>query len=120
MKYILRIYDSELDKQVQDGYQKVREQFPNTSMNAYLTELVKKGTGLDSPVSDSNESVEQLLTTALEVLIEGFKKEQRENDVITRLLSSIYALMLAKNEEGYLSKQKVEEGFYDDLPKRFQ
>ena len=115
MKYIIRLYDSELDKQVQEGYQQQKDQFP--SMNAYLTELIRAG--LSSPVRHSEDSTEQLLETAINTLIVGFEKQEKDNKIITRLLSSIYALTLAKNEEGYLSKQKVEDGFYDDLPKRF-
>ena len=115
-KYILRIYDSELDNQLCEAYQKQKDQFP--SMNAYLTELIR--TGLNGPVLHREDSSEQLLETAINTLIVGFEKQEKDNEVITRLLSSIYALTLAKNEEGYLSRQKVEEGFYDDLPKRFE
>ena len=116
MKYIIRLYDSDLDKQVQDGYQKQKDQYP--SMNAYLTELIR--TGLNSPVLHHEDTSEQLLETAINTLIVGFEKQEKDNKVVTRLLSSIYALTLAKNEEGYLSRQKVEDGFYDDLPKRFE
>lgn len=116
MKYIVRLYDSELDRQVQENYQKQKNQFP--SMNAYLTELIR--TGLEGPVQHTENNSEQLLETAIEALIAGFEKQEKDNKIITRLLSSIYALTLAKNEEGYLSKQKVEDGFYDYLPKRFE
>lgn len=116
MKYIIRLYDSELDKQVQESYQKQKDQFP--SMNAYLTELIRAG--LNSPVRYSEDNTEQLLETAINTLIVGFEKQEKDSYIIIRLLSSIYALALAKNEEGYLSRQKVESGFYDDLPKRFE
>lgn len=116
MKYIIRLYDSELDKQVQEGYQKQKDQFP--SMNAYVTDLIRAG--LNGPARQTESETKSLLETAINTLIVGFEKQEKDGEVITRLLSSIYSLVLAKNEEGYLSRQKVEDGFYDDLPKRFE
>lgn len=117
MKYILRIYDSELDRLLKASYEESKEHF--SSMNAYLTELVRTGLN-SSPVSQCEEKTVDLLSQVIDTLVLGFKKNQEDNQILTKLLSSVYALALSKNEEGYLSKQKVEEGFYDDLPKRFE
>lgn len=115
-KYIVRIYDEELDEQIQKLFETNKNQYP--SMNALLTELIE--TGLKSPVSHSdNGEIEKLLHEALDTLIQGFERQIKDHDILTKLLSAVYALALAKNEEGYLSKSLVESGFYDELPERF-
>ncbi len=116
MKYILRIYDEGLDRKLKELYEAKKSQY--SSMNAFLTELVK--TGLESPVSHSdNSEIENLLREALDTLIKGFERQLKDHDIFTKLLSAMYALALAKNEEGYISKSLVEKGVYDDLPARF-
>lgn len=116
MKYIVRIYDEELDRQIQKLFEANKKQYP--SMNALLTELIE--TGLKSPVSHSdNGEIEKLLREALDTLIQGFERQIKDHDILTKLLSAVYALALSKNEEGYLSKSMVEKGFYDNLPDRF-
>lgn len=115
-KYIVRIYDEELDRQIQNLFEANKNQYP--SMNALLTELIE--TGLKSPVSHSdNGEIEKLLHEALDTLIQGFERQIKDHDILTKLLSAVYALALSKNEEGYLSKSMVEKGFYDNLPDRF-
>ncbi len=115
-KYIVRIYDEVLDEQIQKLFETNKNQYP--SMNALLTELIE--TGLKSPVSHSdNGEIEKLLHEALDTLIQGFERQIKDHDILTKLLSAVYALALAKNEEGYLSKSLVESGFYDELPERF-
>lgn len=117
MKYIVRIYNEELDRQIQEVFKTKKNQYP--SMNALLAELIE--TGLKSPVSHSeNGEIEKLLHEALDTLIQGFERQIKDHDILTKLLSAVYALALSKNEEGYLSKSMVEKGFYDELPHRFE
>lgn len=114
MKYIIRIYDPELDNCLRMRYEQNKRQFQ--SMNAMLTDLIEAGLRQSSPASScENGGIEEEAREIIKLL----KSLTDDNKTVKSLLSSVYALLLAHNDEAYLSRSQVEAGFYDKLPDRF-
>lgn len=112
MRYIIRIYNSALDSAVQRGFKTAGQ----PSMNAYLVGLIEAGLRQSSPASScENGGIEEEAREIIKLL----KSLTDDNKTVKSLLSSVYALLLAHNDEAYLSRSQVEAGFYDKLPDRF-
>lgn len=114
MKYIIRIYDPDLDNCLRMRYEQNKRQFQ--SMNAMLTDLIEAGLRQSSPASSCEDNG---LEEEVGEIIKLLKSLTDDNKTIKSLLSSVYALLLAHNDEAYLSRSQVEAGFYDKLPDRF-
>ena len=136
VQHTIRLYDPELIAEIGRTYEAHSKEFRNK--NEFLTEVLRLGvkemnsfppkspTGAAMPpaafaelmevigkIRENGENTQNYLTTQ-------FKKLYVHLDVAERLLASVYAMKLGDLTGVPPLPQKVEDGFFDDLPLRFE
>lgn len=137
VQHTIRLYDTELIAEIGRTYEAHNKEFRNK--NEFMTELLRLGvkamnsfppktpaSGAAVPpaafaemldvigkVLELSEETDKYITTQ-------FKKLYVHLEVIESLLSSIYAMQLGELTGEPPIPRKVDDGFFDDLPFRFQ
>lgn len=131
MQHTLRIYDTALIADLNRSYALYRFMFK--TKNEFLTELIRKGLQSFKPLDDGNFSGMPPAGTLSEALAKAEDLKALLSELISitetltkhiglmeKLLSSVYNIILSQAAGYPLMPQKVEDGFYDDLPARFE
>lgn len=121
-KFTLRLYEPALIDELNNFRE--RQHFPDE--NKLLTYIIRVGIEALTCSESKNhvlhkeqcESSAEYIET-IKTLIVALRELQNSQSVTERLLSSLYALCMAQNENRRLLPSKVESGFYDSLPARF-
>lgn len=137
VQHTIRLYDPELIAEIGRTYDAHRNEFRNK--NEFLTELLRLGVkamNFVPPTSPAGAAVPP--AAALDKLFDEVKKiealaeetgkfvnmQGRKMEVhiavIERLLSSVYNMELGAASGEPVIKKKVEDGFFDNLPMRFE
>ena len=133
--HTLRIYEPELVVKLDLLMEKLQGLFKNK--NEFLTALLKRGyesytgtsvlnasaLGAGAENSEAGESLKEILRLLKEVsehLILQFKVMSIYHTLTHKLLSAVYRMELAQSGGEKVIPAKIEDGFYDDLPERFE
>jgi hypothetical protein len=139
--HTLRLYDAEFIAKL--GALMEREQRQYRNKNEFMTALVKLGyasyTAADKAAMErdgeqgvgeqavagkasaaSEKGVYALLTEMTEYVTLQFRILNLYHEVYQKLLSASYRMLLALSGGERVMPQKVEDGFFDDLPVRFE
>lgn len=136
VQHTIRLYDPELIAAIGQAYDDHRKEFRNK--NEFLTYLLRLGLKvLNSPppntpasgaippcalesLADEVKSVREITGETSKYLTTQFKKLYIHIAVAEKLLSAIYNMKLGDLSGTPPIPQKVEDGFFDDLPMRFE
>lgn len=135
VQHTVRLYDTELIAEIGRTYEAHCNEFRNK--NEFMTELLRLGvkamnavpprtpTGAAMPPAAFDELIEtidkilEISSESEKYLTTQFKKLYVHLEVIESLLSSIHAMQLGSLSGEPPLPDKVEDGFFDDLPFRF-
>lgn len=137
VQHTIRLYDPELIAEIGHTYEAHCREFRNK--NEFMTELLRLGvktmnsvppktpaSGAAVPPAAFTE-MRDIIGKVLELSEETdkyitmqFKKLYVNLEIIERLLSSIYAMQFGELTDEPPLPRKIEDGFFDDLPFRFQ
>lgn len=138
--HTLRLYDPEFIAKLGGLMEQEKKHYRNR--NEFLTEIVKLGyikylerdcdrarekaareSGNDDTLSDDspdqNTDGYKTLLRLSECIMTQLKNLYVNQKIMHKLLSAVYNLML-KSADNELLEEKAEEGFFDDLPARFE
>lgn len=136
VQHTIRLYDPELIAEIGRTYEAHSKEFRNK--NEFMTELLKLGVkamntfppnasaGSAVPPAallELTEAIGKVLEIdgeILELLKVKFKELSVHLDILKRLLSAIYNMQLGGISGQAPLPQKVADGFFDDLPLRFE
>lgn len=137
MKYTVRIYDPELYMEIERLYKEHEKEFGNkNTFMAYLIRLgidTLKAKPSTAPTSDvfppvaalnklytEMQKIENISDETGKFLKVQSKKVEAHIAVIEKLLASLYNMNLGELSGSPPLPRKVEDGFFDDLPLRFE
>lgn len=136
VQHTIRLYDPELIAAIGQAYDDHRKEFRNK--NEFLTYLLRLGLKeLNSPppktpasgaippcaveaLTDEVKAVREIVTETSKYLTTQFKKLYIHIAVAEKLLSATYNMKLGDLSGTPPIPEKVEDGFFDDLPMRFE
>ena len=137
VQHTIRLYDPELIAKIGRAYEAHGKEFRNK--NEFMTYLLKLGvdklmsTPPTSPAGtavppaasldklyEEVKNIESISTETGKYLTTQFKKMYVHIAVMERLLSSLYNMKLGDLSGEPPQPHKVEDGFFDDLPPRFE
>lgn len=136
VQHTIRLYDTELIAEIGKTYEAHSNEFRNK--NEFLTELLRLGVKAMNyvpPTSPAGAAVPPTVCAEVKEAISKILKISEETaqyisaqlknvsihfNVIENLLSSIYKMNLGHLTGMPPLPRKVEDGFYDDLPMRFE
>ena len=137
VQHTIRLYDPELIAEIGRTYDAHRAEFRNK--NEFLTELLRLGvkalnttpptapagaavppTAAIQAVVDELKDIRSITSETSKYLTTQFKKLYIHVAVAEKLLSSIYNMQLGNLTAEPPIPQKIEDGFFDDLPMRFE
>lgn len=130
----IRLYDPELIYAIEQTYQAHKNEFK--SKNEFMTELLRLGlkamglppnapAGASFPppalaeLSPMLAKIQELMEETSKVITVQFKQILLYMKIVLNLISSVYNMQLGDLSGLPLLPQKVEDGFFDDLPMRF-
>ncbi|MCL2369692.1 MAG: hypothetical protein FWC80_00450 [Firmicutes bacterium] len=124
---VLRLYDSEFAAKIKALQKKEQKQFK--SNNEFLTALLRlgyesyvnenKSEVIGTDVGQCIKEIKDIVTQTAEYEILRFRTLELYQEVFQRLLSASYRMLLALTGGEKVMPQKIEDGFFDDLPARF-
>lgn len=128
VKYTLRLYEPALISELANQYEKSLNNFKNK--NEFFTHIIELGlqanrknlktdTKKKPAAEPEDDDMYMLLMEIYKYTSKQFRKMYIDHNVLQGLLCSMYHLLLALNNDERLFEEKVEDGFYDDLPPRF-
>ena len=136
VQHTIRLYDPELIAAIGQAYDDHRKEFRNK--NEFLTYLLRLGLKvLNSPppktpasgamppcsaetLADEVKAVREIVTETSKYLTTQFKKLYIHIAIAEKLLSATYNMKLGDLSGTPPMPEKVEDGFFDDLPMRFE
>lgn len=129
VKYTIRFYDDATITELRRQYEKLKHLFKNK--NEFITHLITIGLDVNGQsmaadtkkkpaVEPEEDDMYLLLMDIYKYTTRQFRKMYINQNVLEGLLSSTYHILLALNSNERLFEEKVEDGFYDDLPTRFR
>lgn len=134
--HTLRLYDPEFIAKLGSLMEREKNHYRNK--NEFLTAILKMGYeryiaaankahpgGKRTPMAtdDADDNIKELYPLLVELsnyLTTQFKSICVNHTLFQKLLSSIYNIVMSLNEGNRLMPQLVNDGFYDDLPARFE
>ena len=129
VQFTLRLYNpatlEELSKQLENSPVHYRNK------NEFVTELVELGLKENrkklnakknklAGVQAEENDLYSLLLSLQNHIAQHIKSLYLNNQVFRAMLSAIYNMLLALNDDEQLIKSKIDDGFFDDLPARFE
>ena len=125
VQYTIRLYDPSLISELAKQYQKEATTYKNK--NEFMTDIVELGLKAKSKQNqkertpqDEKDDLYALLLKVFSYSAEQFKALYVKETLLERLLCSVYHIVLALNNGETLFSEKIESGFYDDIPARFE
>ena len=136
VQHTIRLYDPELIATIGRTYDAHSKEFRNK--NEFLTELLRLGVealnssplppdpnGGPAPAAaqaamDEIKEIRAIASETSKYLLTQFKELHIHIALAEKLLSSVYNMELGKLAGTPPMPQKVEDGFFDDLPMRFE
>lgn len=135
VQHTIRLYDTELIAAIGRAFEAHGKEFRNK--NEFMTELLRLGVAaMNTPphtpassavppaaileITDAIGKVLEIDGEISELLKVKFKELSVHLDILERLLSAVYNMQLGGIEGQPPPVQKVENGFFDDLPLRFE
>ncbi len=136
VQHTIRLYDPELISQIGQAYDDHRKEFRNK--NEFLTYLLRLGLqSMNAPppktptsgaippcavesITDEIKAVREIAAETSKYLTTQFKKLYIHIAVAEKLLSATYNMTLGELSGVPPIPEKVEDGFFDDLPMRFE
>lgn len=135
VQHTLRLYDPEFVAAIGRMFEVHKNHYH--SKNEFMTDLVKLGlkelsnrfvkkqpiTAIvdTTETTDSDaEKIVSLLNELSKYMSMQFKRTYINHKVLTALLSSVYNILLGVNDDERVLTEKAHDGFYDDLPTRFE
>lgn len=130
--HTLRLYDADFIAKLGTLMEKEKNHYRNK--NEFLTAVLKMGyeqyvkaaaaSGAKAgPCPLDNEDIKEIkpvLDSLSELITAQYKRMQLEYALTRKMLSSMYNILRSFNNDERLMPEKVDDGFYDDLPARFE
>lgn len=129
--HTLRLYDPDFIAKLGNLMEREKEHYRNR--NDFLTDIVKLGyeryiakdNGITPPDPESirSDELKEIYPLLLEVskyMTAQFKSMYVNHKLTHKLLSSVYNMVLSMNNDERVLPEKLEDGFFDDLPARFE
>jgi len=121
VQYTIRVYDPKLIAEIAAAYEKEAEAYGNR--NEFLTEVIRDGLRAKSgkkekTPTDEKDNLYALQVKVFDYIAEQFKAVYVRLRLLETLACSTYNIALALNNGETLFAQKIESGFYDDIPAR--
>jgi hypothetical protein len=125
VKYTIRLYDPSLISELATQFEKEADTYRNK--NEFFTHIIELGLQANraeragkEPAADEKDDLYALLLKVFDYISAQFKAVRVKETLLERLLCSIYNIAVAINNGETLFDEKIESGFYDDIPARFE
>ena len=128
-RFTLRLYEPALIAEIAAQYARTKKKFRNkTDFLTYIIEhglkanreLLKKGANRTTAAEAEESDIYALLLEIFKYMSNQFRKIYIDHNVAQGLLCSSYNMLCALNGDSSLFDKKIEQGYYDDLPERFE
>jgi hypothetical protein len=124
VKYTIRIYDPSLISELATQFEKEADTYHNK--NEFFTHIISLGlkdnreNRADEKPHDEKDDLYALLLKVFDYISAQFKALHVKETLLERLLCAVYNVAVAINDGETLFSEKIESGFYDDVPARFE
>jgi hypothetical protein len=125
VQYTVRIYDPSLISKIAKQYESEAGKYRNK--NEFFTDVIELGLDAKSKKTaaakeprDEKDDLYALLLKVFDYVSKQFKTLYAKETALERLLCAVYNIAAALNNGETLFAEKIESGFYDDLPARFE
>jgi hypothetical protein len=124
VKYTIRLYDPSLISELATQFEKEAKTYKNK--NEFFTHIIELGLKAnrkeraDKEPHDEKDDLYALLLKIFNYISEQFKTLHVKETLLERLLCSVYNIAVALNNDETLFSEKIESGFYDNIPARFE
>lgn len=124
VKYTIRLYDPSLIAELAAQFEKEQSRYKNK--NEFFTHIIELGLDANhnerksstDAHKDEKDDLYKLLQKIFSYMSVKFKTIYIRQSLFEHLLSSVYNIVIALNNGDTLFPEKIEEGFYDDIPER--
>jgi hypothetical protein len=129
VQYTIRLYDPSLISELALQYEKEATTYKNK--NEFMTNIIllglkaKKASASGNKKSaqsfeDEKDDLYALLLKVFDYIAAQFKSVYVKETMLENLLCSVYHIALSLNNGESLFAEKIESGFYDNIPARFE
>lgn len=127
VQYTIRLYNPSLIAELAAQYEKEATSYKNK--NEFMTDVIALGLKAkqkakqkekEKAPQDEKDDLYALLLKVFDYLSSQFKALYVKESALERLLCVVYNIAIALNNGETLFSEKIEKGFYDDLPARFE
>lgn len=124
VQYTIRLYEPSLIAEIAAQYEKEAGIYRNK--NEFFTRIIELGLAANrkeraaEEPRDEKDDLYALLLKVFDYISKQFKAMHVKETALERLLCAVYNIAVALNNGETLFAEKIESGFYDDMPARFE
>jgi hypothetical protein len=125
VQYTVRLYDPKLISAIAAEYEKEAHIYRNK--NEFFTDVISLGLQAktkkkqkDKTPQEEKDDLYALLLKVFDYLAVQFKTLYIKQCLLEHLTCSTYNIAVALNNNETLFSEKIESGFYDDMPSRYE
>lgn len=125
VQYTIRLYDPKLISAIAVEYEKEAHIYRNK--NEFFTEIISLGLQAKSKKKQKDKTPQEekddlyaLLLKVFDYLAVQFKTLYIKQCLVEHLTCSTYNIAVALNNNETLFSEKIESGFYDEMPSRYE